>query len=97
MLAVTFPGSQGSYLVDVGFGGQTPTSPIRIETGSVQQTTHEPYRLEDRRDGLVLQALIRGEWVPLYEFTTRTRAGHRSEGGELVSSQPTPRRASSTA
>jgi arylamine N-acetyltransferase len=73
VLAVTFPGSQGSYLVDVGFGGQTPTSPIRIETGSVQRTTHEPYRLEDRRDGLVLQALIRGEWVPLYEFTTRTQ------------------------
>src|SRR5246127_5774764 len=24
VLAVTFPGSQGSYLVDVGFGGQTP-------------------------------------------------------------------------
>jgi arylamine N-acetyltransferase len=72
-LAVTFPGSQGSYLVDVGFGGQTPTSPLRIETGSVQQTSHEPYRIEDRRDGLVLQAQIRGEWVPLYEFTTRTR------------------------
>jgi arylamine N-acetyltransferase len=73
VLAVTFPGSQGSYLVDVGFGGQTPTSPLRIETGSVQQTTLEPYRLEDRRDGMVLQALIRGEWVPLYEFTTRTQ------------------------
>lgn len=73
VLAVTFPGSQGSYLVDVGFGGQTPTSPLRIETGSVQQTTHEPYRLEDRRDGLVLQAQIHGEWLPLYEFTTRTR------------------------
>src|SRR3984957_6055497 len=28
VLAVTFPGSQGSYLVDVGFGGQTPTSPL---------------------------------------------------------------------
>jgi arylamine N-acetyltransferase len=73
VLAVAFPGSQGSYLVDVGFGGQTPTSPIRFETGSVQQTTHEPYRLEDRGDGLVLQALIRGEWQPLYEFTMRTQ------------------------
>lgn len=73
VLAVTFPGSQGSYLVDVGFGGQTPTSPLRFETGSVQQTTHEPYRLEDRRDGLVLQVQIRGEWMPLYEFTTRTQ------------------------
>ncbi len=72
VLAVTFPGSHGSYLVDVGFGGQTPTSPIRIETGIVQQTTHEPYRLEDRGDGLVLQALVRGEWQPLYEFSTRT-------------------------
>jgi arylamine N-acetyltransferase len=72
VLAATFPGSQGSYLVDVGFGGQTPTSPIRIETGSVQQTTHEPYRLQDRGDGLVLQALVRGEWQPLYEFSMWT-------------------------
>ncbi|CAM4105176.1 Arylamine N-acetyltransferase [Mycobacterium basiliense] len=73
VLAVTFPGSQGSYLVDVGFGGQTPTSPIRIETGSTQQTTHEPFRLDDRGDGLVLQAMVRDEWQALYEFSTLTR------------------------
>lgn len=72
VLAVTFPASHGVYLVDVGFGGMTPTSPLRIETGSVQQTTHEPYRLEDRGDGLVLQAQVRGDWQPLYEFSTRT-------------------------
>lgn len=72
VLAVTFPGSQGSYLVDVGFGGQTPTSPLRIETRTVAQTTHEPYRLNDRGDGLVLQALVRGEWQELYVFSTRT-------------------------
>lgn len=71
-LAVTFPGSQGSYLVDVGFGGQTLTSPIRFETGNAQQTTHEPYRLNDRGDGLVLQALVRDEWKPLYVFGTQT-------------------------
>ncbi len=73
LLAVTFPGSQGSYLVDVGFGGQTPTSPIRFETGGIQQTTHEPYRLEDRRDGMVVQAQVRDQWQTLYEFTTTTR------------------------
>jgi len=73
LLAVTFPGSQGSYLVDVGFGGQTLTSPIRIETGNAQQTTREPYRLVDRGDGLLLQAQIRDEWVPLYEFGMRTQ------------------------
>ncbi|ORB84373.1 arylamine N-acetyltransferase [Mycobacterium kansasii] len=69
-LAVTFPGSHGSYLVDVGFGGQTPPSPLRLETRSIQQTTHEPYRLDDRGDGLVLQALVRDDWQPLYEFST---------------------------
>lgn len=73
MLAVTFPGSQGSYLVDVGFGGQTPPSPLRFETGGVQQTTHEPYRLEDRGDGMVLQAQVRDDWQTLYEFTTQVR------------------------
>ncbi|GAB3007112.1 arylamine N-acetyltransferase family protein [Mycobacterium bourgelatii] len=73
VLGVTFPGSDGSYLVDVGFGGQTPTSPLRLQTGGVQQTTHEPYRLEDRGDGLLLQAQVRGEWQSLYEFTTETR------------------------
>jgi arylamine N-acetyltransferase len=72
VLAVTFPGSQGAYLVDVGFGGQTPTSPLRFATGGIQQTTREPYRLDDRGDGLLLQARVRGEWQPLYEFTTRT-------------------------
>ncbi|OBI42548.1 arylamine N-acetyltransferase family protein [Mycobacterium colombiense] len=72
VLAVTFPGSQGSFLVDVGFGGQTLTSPIRLQTGNAQQTTHEPYRLNDRGDGLVLQALVRDEWQPLYVFGTQT-------------------------
>jgi arylamine N-acetyltransferase len=73
MLAVRFPGAQATYLVDVGFGGQTPTSPIRFETGGVQQTTHEPYRLDDRGDRLALQAQVRGEWQDLYELTTRTQ------------------------
>lgn len=73
LLAVGFPGSQGAYLVDVGFGGQTPTSPLRFEIGGVQQTTHEPYRLEDRGDGLVLQAQVRGDWRALYEFAPQTR------------------------
>jgi len=89
VLAVTFPGSVGPYLVDVGFGGQTLTSPIRFETGNVQQTTHEPYRLQDRRDGLVLQAQVRGEWQSLYEFTTRTRPGIDLQVGSwYVSTHP---------
>src|ERR1700730_17423646 len=73
VLAVTFPGAQGPHLVDVGFGGQTPTSPLRFEIGGVQQTTHEPYRLEDRGDGLVLQTQVRDDWRALYEFAPQAR------------------------
>ena len=89
VLAVAFPGSQGPYLVDVGFGGQTLTSPIRFETGNVQQTTHEPYRLDDHGDGLVLQAKVAGEWQPLYQFTTRTQpAIDLKVGSWYVSTNP---------
>src|ERR1700729_3974447 len=66
LLGVSLPGTPQLFLVAVGFGGQTPTSPIRLETGSVQQTTHEPYRLQERGVGLVMHAPIRGERTPLY-------------------------------
>ncbi len=72
LLAVTLPSDQQPYLIDVGFGGQTPTSPILLETGRVQQTTLEPYRLVEHGDTLVLQAQIRGDWQSLYQFAPRT-------------------------
>jgi arylamine N-acetyltransferase len=71
LLGVTVPGAPQLFLVDVGFGGQTPTAPLRLETGSVQQTPHEPYRLRERGHDLVLEALVRDEWQSLYEFATR--------------------------
>lgn len=66
VLSVRLPDGDGPYLVDVGFGGQTLTSPIRLVAGPVQQTRHEPYRLLDHAEGFELQAQIRGEWQPLY-------------------------------
>jgi arylamine N-acetyltransferase len=71
VLSVTVPGVDGPLLVDVGFGGQTLTSPIRLAGGTVQATRHEPYRIQKRGDGLQLEAEIRGHWQPLYTFTTR--------------------------
>ncbi|OBA93517.1 arylamine N-acetyltransferase [Mycobacteriaceae bacterium 1482268.1] len=70
-LAVTVPGDDGRYLVDVGFGGQTLTSPIRLEIDTVQQTRHEPYRIRSHEYGLLLESEIRGKWEPLYLFSTR--------------------------
>lgn len=73
VLAVAVPGEDGRFLVDVGFGGQTLSSPIRLEAGPVQQTRHEPYRLIQHPEGLQLQAQVRGEWQPLYQFSLRTQ------------------------
>ncbi len=90
LLAVGFPGSQGAYLVDVGFGGQTPTSPLRFGLGGSQQTTHEPYRLEDRGDGFVLQTQVRDNWRALYEFAPQTRPQIDLKlGSWYVSTHPT--------
>lgn len=71
LLAVTVPGESDRWVVDVGFGGQTLTSPIRFATGVEQPTRHEPYRIRDHGDGFVLEARIRGDWQPLYLFTAR--------------------------
>lgn len=68
VLGVTVPGVDERYLVDVGFGGQTLSSPIRLTAGPGQQTRHEPYRLLTLDDGYVLQVQLRGEWRPLYRF-----------------------------
>jgi len=70
VLGVTIPGAEGRWLVDVGFGGQTLTSPIGLTVGVERATRHEPYRLIEGTEGLVLQALVRETWQALYEFTT---------------------------
>lgn len=65
-LAVQIPGSGERYLVDVGFGGQTPTAPIPLVADEVQQTSHEPFRLCQHADGYVLETQIGQRWRPLY-------------------------------
>jgi arylamine N-acetyltransferase len=88
-LSVTVPGGDGPWLVDVGFGGQTLSSPIRLEVGPVQQTRHEPYRIGERGDDLVLEAQVRGEWQPLYTFDTGLHPPiDRQVGSWYVSTYP---------
>jgi arylamine N-acetyltransferase len=70
VLRVRVPGESTDQLVDVGFGGQTLTSPIMLIDDEVQQTRHEPYRLIRLDDHTRrLEALIRDAWEPLYVFT----------------------------
>lgn len=70
----------GSWLADVGVGGLSPTSALRLELDTRQQTPHEPRRLcsEGQWQGLTLrsptariyhQAFFDGAWQDVCEFT----------------------------
>ena len=56
------------YIADVGFGGQTPTAPLRLIDDIEQATPLEPYRLLPAGTYRLLQARIEGEWKTLYRF-----------------------------
>ena len=59
------------YLVDVGFGGLTLTTPLSIDATEAQATTHEACRIVKAHDGHLLQAELAGNWEPLYQFELR--------------------------
>lgn len=59
---------EGPYIADVGFGGQTPTGPLRFEPGIEQQTPHEPYRFLQHGAYFHLQAKIGEGWRTAYRF-----------------------------
>jgi N-hydroxyarylamine O-acetyltransferase len=60
-----------TFIADVGFGGQTPTAPLRLEPWLEQETPHGLFRLLPAGDGFVLEADVRGAWKPLYRFDLR--------------------------
>jgi len=60
---------EGNFIADVGFGGLVLTAPLRLETGTEQQTPHEPFRLSEPKPGTYLvEARIAGAWQALYAF-----------------------------
>jgi len=57
-----------SHIVDVAFGGMTPTDVLRLAPGIEQTTPHEPFRFLQDGDLFTMQAKIREAWQPLYAF-----------------------------
>ena len=55
-----------TYLVDVGFGGNVLTAPLLLKSRGEQSTPHEPFRLVDEDDRVVVEAELAGTWTPLY-------------------------------
>ncbi len=58
----------GPHLVDVGFGGGTPTGVLRLVADEVQETPNEPCRLSRDGDAYVTEILLGDAWAALYAF-----------------------------
>ncbi len=58
-----------SWLADVGVGGNTLTSVLRLEAGLEQPTPHETRRLLQEDGRWFHQALLGTEWQDICEFT----------------------------
>ena len=67
--------AEGTFIADVGFGGQSPTVPLRLEPNLEQITPHGTYRL-GRQDGVFeLQFQLDDDrWEGLYRFTLAPQA-----------------------
>ena len=72
VLLVALP--DGPHIVDVGFGGSTPTAPLRLEADTEQNTPHEPFRLTGADGGLLVEAELQGTWRGLYIFDLQPQA-----------------------
>jgi N-hydroxyarylamine O-acetyltransferase len=57
-----------SWLVDVGFGGMTPTGALQLMPQAEQVTAHEPFRLLICEGDWYMQARLPAGWKTLYRF-----------------------------
>jgi N-hydroxyarylamine O-acetyltransferase len=60
-----------SWLVDVGFGGQTLVGVLWLQADIEQATQLEPFRLVQVEGDWRMQAMVRGQWLSLYRFDPR--------------------------
>jgi N-hydroxyarylamine O-acetyltransferase len=66
VLLVTLDGER--YICDVGFGGLTPTAPLKLMPDVEQPTPHETFRIVQLPREFAVEARVRGEWKRLYRF-----------------------------
>jgi N-hydroxyarylamine O-acetyltransferase len=66
-LRVTFDGAP--WLVDVGFGGSVPVSPLRFDQTEPQPTRHETFRIVPNGNTAIVQLQAGEVWRALYEVS----------------------------
>src|SRR5437763_6709230 len=60
---------EGNFIADVGFGGQSPTVPLRLEPDLEQITPHGTYRVAREGEVFGLQLRLDDRWETMYQFT----------------------------
>jgi N-hydroxyarylamine O-acetyltransferase len=66
VLEITLDGD--AWLADVGFGGPTPTAPLRLVSDVEQPTPHDVFRLREPAPGEYWLEALSAAWQPLYRF-----------------------------
>lgn len=61
-----------NHIADVGFGGLTLTTPLRLRADVEQTTPHETFRLTGGDPDWTLEAKLGEEWRAVYVFTLDT-------------------------
>ena len=60
---------EGTFIADVGFGGQSPTAPLRLEPDLEQTTPHGTCRIGRAGEVFALQLRLDDRWEAMYQFT----------------------------
>jgi N-hydroxyarylamine O-acetyltransferase len=74
------------WLTDVGVGGASLTSAIRLEPDTEQETAHEPRRIVHEGGRYFHQWRLGAEWQDVYEFTGETMPAIDREVGHWFTS-----------
>lgn len=79
----------GRYLVDTGFGRQSPTVPLRLRADVEQPTPHEPDRLIDTDGVWRLEVKVGEDWRACFRMTLdEIDADGINQINEFVSASP---------
>ncbi len=57
-----------NHIADVGFGGLTLTTPLRLRADTEQATPHETFRLTGGEPDWTLEVKLGEDWKPVYVF-----------------------------
>jgi N-hydroxyarylamine O-acetyltransferase len=88
LLAVEIGGV--THIADVGFGGLTLTTPLKLRAEIEQSTPHETFRLTGGDPAWVLEAKIGEEWKALYIFDTTEKTAEDYAATNLILSTDSP-------